>query len=62
MRVSIVIPCYQSEQTLGPLVEAIFTALAEPAAASVVSEFEVVLVVDGSADGTADLANKLAAV
>ena len=62
MRVSIVIPCYQSEQTLGPLVEAIFTALAEPAAASVVSEFEVVLVVDGSPDGTADLANKLAAV
>jgi len=44
------------------LVEAIFTALAEPPAASVVSEFEVVLVVDGSPDGTADLANKLAAV
>ena len=62
MRVSIVIPCYQSEQTLRPLVEAIFTALAEPPAASVVSEFEVVLVVDGSPDGTADLANKLAAV
>jgi undecaprenyl-phosphate 4-deoxy-4-formamido-L-arabinose transferase len=61
MRVSIVIPCYQSEQTLRPLVEAIFTALAEPPAASVVSEFEVVLVVDGSPNGTADVANQLAA-
>ena len=61
MHVSIVIPCYRSEQTLDPLVDAIFTALAEPDAASVVSEFEVVLVVDGSADGTADIANALAA-
>ena len=61
MRISIVIPCYRSEQTLGPLVEAIFAALAEPPAAAVVSEFEVVLVVDGSADGTADVANQLAA-
>jgi glycosyltransferase involved in cell wall biosynthesis len=61
MRVSIVIPCYRSEQTLGPLVKAIFAALAEPPSASVVSEFEVVLVVDGSADGTADVANRLAA-
>jgi len=62
MRVSIVIPCYRSEQTLGPLVEAIFAALAEPPAASVVSEFEVVLVVDGSPDGTAKVANNLATV
>jgi undecaprenyl-phosphate 4-deoxy-4-formamido-L-arabinose transferase len=61
MRISIVIPCYQSEQTLGPLVEAIFVAFAEPSTASVVSEFEVVLVVDGSTDGTANVANKLAA-
>ena len=61
MRVSIVIPCYRSEQTLGPLVEAIFAALVEPSLTSVVSEFEVVLVVDGSPDGTADVANQLAA-
>ena len=61
MRVSIVIPCYRSEQTLGPLVKAIFAALAEPPAASVISEYEVVLVIDGSTDGTADVANELAA-
>lgn len=61
MRISIVIPCYRSEQTLRPLVDAIFVALAEPAAVSSVSEFEVVLVVDGCADGTAEVAKKLAA-
>lgn len=61
VRISIVIPCYRSEQTLRPLVDAIYAALAEPAAASLVSAFEVVLVVDGCADGTADVANKLAA-
>ncbi|MDQ1538228.1 MAG: hypothetical protein QOE58_2621 [Actinomycetota bacterium] len=60
MRISIVIPCYRSEQTLRPLVGAIFAALAEPDAAAVVSDFEVVLVVDGSPDGTAEAANKLA--
>jgi undecaprenyl-phosphate 4-deoxy-4-formamido-L-arabinose transferase len=43
-------------------VDAIFASLAEPPAASIVSEFEIVLVVDGSTDGTADVANKLAAV
>jgi glycosyltransferase involved in cell wall biosynthesis len=61
MRISIVVPCYRSEQTLRPLVEAIFAALAEPDAASVVAEFEVLLVVDGSPDGTAEIANQLAA-
>lgn len=61
MDISVVIPCYRSEQTLRPLVDAIFAALSEPAAASLVSQFEVVLVVDGCADGTADVANKLAA-
>jgi len=60
MRISIVIPCYRSEQTLALLVKAIFAALAEPPAASVISDFEVVLVVDGSPDGTADVANQLA--
>jgi glycosyltransferase involved in cell wall biosynthesis len=60
MRVSIVIPCYRSERTLGPVVEAIFATLAEPTASSTISEFEVVLVVDGSPDDTADVANKLA--
>jgi glycosyltransferase involved in cell wall biosynthesis len=61
VRISIVIPCYRSEQTLRPLVDAIFAALAESPARSVVSEFEVVLVVDGSTDRTADVANQLAA-
>jgi glycosyltransferase involved in cell wall biosynthesis len=61
VRISIVIPCYRSEQTLPPLVDEIFAALSEPSAASVVSEFEVVLIVDGSPDSTAEVANKLAA-
>lgn len=61
VRISVVIPCFRSELTLGPVVEAIFAALAEPSAECPVSEFEVVLVVDGSTDGTADVANKLAA-
>jgi glycosyltransferase involved in cell wall biosynthesis len=61
VRISIVVPCYQSEQSLPPLVGAIFDALAQPEAAGLVSAFEVVLVVDGCADGTAEVANKLAA-
>ena len=61
MRISIVVPCYRSKQTLGPLVDAIFAALAEPAAASLVKAFEVVLVVDGCVDGTEDVAKELAA-
>ena len=61
MRISVVIPCFRSELTLGPVVDAIFAALSEPLARSRVEDFEVVLVVDGSADGTADVANKLAA-
>lgn len=61
MRISIVVPCYQSERSLPPLVGAIFDALTQREAADLVSAFEVVLVVDGCADGTADVANKLAA-
>jgi glycosyltransferase involved in cell wall biosynthesis len=61
VRISIVIPCFRSEPTLGPVVDGIFAALAEPSALCPISDFEVVLVVDGSTDGTADVANKLAA-
>jgi len=61
VRISIVIPCYRSEQTLRPLVDAIFAELAKPSVVNPVTEFEVVLVVDGCKDGTAEVANKLAA-
>jgi undecaprenyl-phosphate 4-deoxy-4-formamido-L-arabinose transferase len=73
VRISIVIPCYRSVRTLRPLVEAIFAALADPAGSArpagsaevtpvaAVSAFEVVLVVDGSGDGTIEVAGKLAA-
>lgn len=58
MRVSIVIPCYRSELTLREVVEGIFGSLTQ---APVVRDFEVVLVVDGSPDGTAGVARELAA-
>ena len=64
MRISIIVPCYQSELTLRPLVDEIFAVLGRPGppgAQSLVSAFEVVLVVDGCTDGTAEVANKLAA-
>ena len=61
VRVSIVIPCYRSEQSLRPLVEGIFSAVVEPSTAALISEFEVVLVVDGSPDAAASVARALAA-
>ena len=46
MHLSVVIPVYNSERTIGPLVERLQTCLRERA-------FEVVLVNDGSADASA---------
>ncbi|MDP3891506.1 glycosyltransferase family 2 protein [Nocardioides sp.] len=53
--VSVVVPCYQSSQTLQPLVEQLLDA--RPTATD---EFEIVLVVDGSPDATWDVARDLA--
>ncbi len=53
MRLSIVIPVYNSEQTIGPLVEQLQNCLAGQA-------FEIVLVNDGSKDGSESICQQLA--
>jgi undecaprenyl-phosphate 4-deoxy-4-formamido-L-arabinose transferase len=52
--VSVVIPCYRSAQTLPTLVERLLAVLS-----TAVSQFEVVLVVDGSPDNTWEVAQEL---
>jgi undecaprenyl-phosphate 4-deoxy-4-formamido-L-arabinose transferase len=52
----VVVPCYRSERTLAPLVERLVEVLAAAAEA-----YEVLLVVDGSPDGTWPVAARLAA-
>lgn len=61
VRISIVIPCYRSENTLEVVTDGIFAALSEPEAKDIVSAFELILVVDGSPDRTIDVARRLAA-
>lgn len=56
MRLSVVIPCYRSEGTLPTVVERLLTTLGDPTAAPEVTAFEVILVVDGSPDETAEVA------
>lgn len=53
MEVSVIIPVYNSERTIGPLVEHLATCLAEVS-------YEVVLVNDGSADRSEQVCNALA--
>lgn len=57
MKISVVIPCYRSEATLPTLVAGLHSALE---AASLIDDYEVLLVVDGSPGGTADVARSLA--
>lgn len=54
MNISVVVPCYRSAETIRPLVEGLAEAL--PAVAD---RYEVVLVVDGSPDDTASVAEGL---
>ncbi|VTR76205.1 glycosyltransferase family 2 protein [Cellulomonas hominis] len=62
MHVSVVIPCYRSESTLGDVVSDVLAELAPSGVtAPPVEDFEVILVVDGSPDGTARVARDLAA-
>ncbi|MCE7073316.1 MULTISPECIES: glycosyltransferase family 2 protein [Dyadobacter] len=53
MKLSVVIPVYNSEKTIGPLVETLQTALAEVS-------FEIVMVNDGSRDGSEKVCKQLA--
>ena len=54
MRLSVVIPVYNSEKTIGPLVDKLQRTLSE-------IDFEIVLVNDGSRDGSEQEGKKLAA-
>ena len=53
--VSAIFPCYNDEATIGGLVDDVHAALAP-----LVDELEVIVVNDGSADGSGDLLDKLA--
>ncbi|MCA1782636.1 MAG: glycosyltransferase family 2 protein [Dermatophilaceae bacterium] len=54
MRISVIIPCYRSRATLGPLVERLLVELPQ-----VSDEFEIIAVVDGSPDDTYAVARQL---
>ena len=54
--VSVVVPCYRSEETLRNLVDRLLPALAD-----LTRQHEIILVVDGSPDGTAEIARSLEA-
>lgn len=60
MRVSIVVPCYKSALTLPTLVERTARVMDGLVRESVVSEWEMILVVDGSPDDTGLVARELA--
>lgn len=59
VRISVVIPCYRSSATLPELVAQLHSTLGAEEGAPV-SDYEVVLVVDGSPDDTATVARDLA--
>lgn len=61
MDASVVIPCYRSEATLAALVDRLLRCLEDLVAQGTIGEFEVILVVDGSPDGTEEVADGLAA-
>lgn len=56
MRLSVVIPCYRSSGTLPALLAELDDALGELASSGLISEAEVLLVVDGSPDDTEQVA------
>ena len=61
MNVSIVVPCYRSEQTLPELASRLRASLSELVTSRAISNYEVLFVVDGSPDAAADVARGLAA-
>lgn len=60
MDASIVIPCYRSELTLTVLVTRLLETLDDLVADATVGDFEIILVVDDSPDGTEAIARDLA--
>jgi undecaprenyl-phosphate 4-deoxy-4-formamido-L-arabinose transferase len=58
MNISIVIPCYRSEATLKELIPNLLSTLEQLKLNKSISNFEVVLVIDGSPDETAFVANR----
>lgn len=60
MKISVVIPCYRSAGTLPALIPALSSALRDLVATDQISDYEALLVVDGSPDDTADIARELA--
>jgi glycosyltransferase involved in cell wall biosynthesis len=61
VNVSVVIPCYRSAATLPELIARLGASLRDLVAQKLVVGFEVLLVVEGSPDNTAAVANQLAA-
>jgi glycosyltransferase involved in cell wall biosynthesis len=59
MRVSVVVPCYRSELTLEVLVERLLRSLDGLRREGTIDGFEIILVVDGSPDNTAAIAQGL---
>lgn len=60
MNVSVVVPCYRSELTLSDLVTRLLASLNALVADNTIGAYEIILVVDGSPDGTAAVAIDLA--
>lgn len=58
MDISVVVPCYRSEETLEPLVQRIISVLTSEKKKKN-HNIEVLLVIDGSPDNTAEVAKKL---
>lgn len=61
MNVSVVVPCYRSEQTLPELAERLRSSLSALVGAGTIGDYEVLFVVDGSPDAAADVARGIAA-
>ena len=55
---SVVIPCYNEEKRLTPMLRDTLQFLSRPATRSIISDFELVLVNDCSRDATIDVAHK----
>lgn len=58
MKLSVVIPCYRSTHTLPILIPDLSKSLDELIRTKVISDFEILLVVDGSPDNTIDIARE----